>query len=323
MKKRPVVEAMQSFSWEPGIGPDAAALGRMCDRFPRPRAPMGEAWFMGDVREMFDYLSGDLSTLSIEALQPPLEEIACGIGCFGPLDEWIDWYRYLLPRLVSRSDDVSVWSLLQCLVTGFMTMHPDGVESEPYAGYRDDVMRTLGRCIMDSRSWPLQRDVDAQPNRSIDVRARAWRWWEWGADLSASLFLCLKYLPAKCVPEWFRSVLRIPSPAWRAHLVCWLVDAHDVLRGDPTWPSGFESSRELGWGWSHCVRPDMHGVDRDPARAFIPADNARAALQTVSSEMSPERCLEWLASMDGDDALEAQLVGRWGEFERLYVAQEG
>ncbi len=50
--------------------------------FRRPSKPMGEAWFMGDGRQMFPQLLGDLGRLSTEELQEFLAEIASGTTRF-------------------------------------------------------------------------------------------------------------------------------------------------------------------------------------------------------------------------------------------------
>lgn len=60
----------------------------MRDHFRRPAAPMGEAWFMGEERRVFDWLLGNLDEFALEELRDPLEEIASGNSSFGSYDEW-------------------------------------------------------------------------------------------------------------------------------------------------------------------------------------------------------------------------------------------
>jgi hypothetical protein len=101
----------------PGTGYDVRALGRLKAHFKRPRAAMGEAWFMGDERKEFPELRGDLAVLSCRELQDSLQEIASGTSSFGPMDEWTEWYHYLMPNLVPRSHESFVDSLLEYLIT--------------------------------------------------------------------------------------------------------------------------------------------------------------------------------------------------------------
>ena len=103
------------FRWHPGDGLHPGCLQRMRAKLRRPAKPMGEAWFMGEDRHMFVSLLGDLERCSSEELRAPLEEIASGIASFGPMDEWTDWYRYLLAQLVARHPEQSFDSLYQRL----------------------------------------------------------------------------------------------------------------------------------------------------------------------------------------------------------------
>jgi hypothetical protein len=96
------------FLWTPGQGPDSAAVERLQKHSPRPREPMGEAWFMGEKREMFDYLlHANPSDLELNQLARPLEEVASGNSCFGPMREWHEWLpdprRNYIGRLVGHT----------------------------------------------------------------------------------------------------------------------------------------------------------------------------------------------------------------------------
>ena len=111
---------------------------------------MGEAWFMGTEREMYPDLLGDLSAIAIESLEKPLGEIASGTGSFGPMKEWRSWFHYLLGQVLPRRHEAYVAYLLESLATAFMAVYPNGVHREPYKGFREDALLTLGRSIMDS-----------------------------------------------------------------------------------------------------------------------------------------------------------------------------
>src|SRR3982751_1905908 len=90
------------FRWVPGQGPDSRALGRMIEMFAKPKKPMGEAWFIAPERKMFPELLGDLELLSDDGILEPLRE-TIGPSCFGPHDEWTEWFHYLLPRVLQRA----------------------------------------------------------------------------------------------------------------------------------------------------------------------------------------------------------------------------
>ncbi len=109
-----------SFRWVPGQGPNHDALRRMADAFPRPQEPMGEAWFMGEERQMYPELLGNLDQLMDDQLTVPLEEIASGTTCFGRLEEWTAWFHYLLPRLIERRWSRTYYNPAELLFTAFM-----------------------------------------------------------------------------------------------------------------------------------------------------------------------------------------------------------
>lgn len=90
-------QATRVFRWTPGEDPDAGALARLQRRFPRPRVPMGEAWFMSDERRMYtSLLSPDPTAWLREDLRGALWALASGPGCFGHMREWSLWFPYLV-----------------------------------------------------------------------------------------------------------------------------------------------------------------------------------------------------------------------------------
>jgi hypothetical protein len=231
---------MKQFLWKPGAGMDPLALERLRAHFRKPAEPMGEAWFMGEQRRMFPKLLGDLGKLRAQDLQRPLEEIAGGICAFGLMEEWRAWYHYLLGVLLPRSHEAFVSYLLESLMTGFMAIYPNGIYREPYAGFRDDVLCTLGRCMMDGMCWNgPDIAIGKVLHRSNDNPNRVWGWWDASGDFTSSMFFCLKYLPAPSIEPWLHSVFDIPSPHWRAQVIVWLVGAHGILNNVIRWPSEF------------------------------------------------------------------------------------
>ena len=316
---------MDVFVWQSGSGFEAPSLARLRQHFTRPTAPMGEAWFMGDERYLFDYLCGDIDRVPPDRLMRPLEEIASGTINFGVLGEWTDWYHYLLAALIPRSHECWIRHyMLEHLVTAFMALYPDGVVDEPYKGFRDDALQTLGRCIMDGVCWNGSEIVVGNVlHPSNNNPAQVWLWWDASGDFSASMFFCLKYLPASAIPTWLRSALSIPSPHWRAQLVVWLIGAYKVLDGSVQWPSQLDEHEHpsISWSGSHCLRPTLEPVqgENSASALFIPEVNRHLALQTLYNEMTPRRANEWVASISTVDYLQSELGGLPEMFARLYV----
>lgn len=318
---------MEQFLWTPGDGVDPLALGRLRAHFPRPSEPMGEAWFMGGERRMFRDLLGNLDEMSARDLQEPLAEIATGTGSFSAMEEWNTWYHYLLGALLPRNHESFVSYLLESLLTGFMAIYPNGIHREPYKGFREDVLLTLGRCMMDSMCWngsdiaigKVLRQSNNNPNH-------VWVWWDASGDFAASMFFCLKYLPESSVEPWLRSVLEIPSPHWRAQVIVWLVGAHGILSNGIRWPSEFsmEARPYIGWEWSHCLKVEMAAADDSgapPVPTFIPETARISALDVVRSYFSEDRFLEWLECISTVPYLESELAEIPSTFEALYVRQ--
>jgi hypothetical protein len=318
---------VRPYAWQPGTGPDALALARMRNHFKRPDAPMGEAWFMGDSRHVFVELMGNLDSLSVGHLHQPFEEIASGTSSFGFLEEWNAWYHYLLAALLPRANEHRIGSLLEYFVTGFIAQHPHGIDEEPYQGFRNDALDTLGRCLMDGACW---RDGDIVVG-SILHRTNAWPsqnwgWWDASGDFSASLLFCLKYLPADSVAHWFRSVLAIPSPHWRAQLIVWLIGARDLLAGRIHWPADFsETNPRITWAWSHCLGPTLGRGAGDPlaGSSLIPEANRLAVLDVLQADVTASVYDEWLVSIMDIDYLVDELGTMPDEFFRLFVEGAG
>lgn len=311
------------FVWVPGEGPAQAALDRLTRAFSKPKRPMGEAWFMGDERRMFPELAGDLATLPISDLQTALEQIATGPPAFGPSEEWTGWFHYLLPRIMPRVHETYVRSLFEILATAFMAQHPDGLNEGPYAGFRDDAVNTLGRCLMQPTCWPNGTiDTQACLDKYHLDSADRWFWEKPSGKLSASLFFGLKYLRPDEVGPWMRSVLAINSAPWLAQTMAWLVGAHGVLCGRVRQPAEFPEActPDIGWEWSHCLTGNYTG-DHSASGAtceFIPAQNRDRAVEAVRSFVTEAVFLAWLESISTDEDLEREVADIPFRFYELY-----
>lgn len=313
------------FEWIPGRGYDPGALARMAKAFPRPPFPMGEAWFMSEERRMYDFLMGDLDAVSAEQLQEPLTAILSGTSSFGPIEEWQIWHLYLLARLIPRSHESFVDALLELLVGAFITQFPEGILDEPYPGFRDDVLDTLGRCMMDAECWS---DGEPEPracfNKWYIPKLEAWRWDDADGPFSASMFFCLKYLRPEEIAPWLASVMRIASPYWRAQVMMWLLGVHGMLAGEVKQISEYEypGCPNLTFEWSHVLNGHYTGDHSGPPKPpdFLPPEHRAAALTAVRSHFTEAVFLEWLESIAARPDLERELGDAPFWFYDLYAS---
>jgi hypothetical protein len=317
---------LREFIWRPSQGIDAAALARLAEHFPCPKAPMGEAWFMGETRDLYSDLMGDLDELPAESFRKPLYEIGSGYSAFGPMDEWHDWYHYLLPRTLPRALDGTLsTSLVESLVTGFMAIYPNGVYSAPYKSFGEDVLLTLGRCLMQANCWDGDQIVVGELlHRDNNNPARVWCWWDVSGDFGSSMLFCLKYLPEELVAGWLRSVLAIPSPHWRAQVIVWAVGMSDMLADRIRWPSEWNVSADLKMSWegAWCLRSELATQDKSgatPMMSLLPAAARESALHVFKAHFSEDVFLDWIESIDEVDYLRNELGQIPVTFENLYV----
>jgi hypothetical protein len=306
-------------AWIPGRGPDPDALARMRAASPRPREPMGEAWFMGETRRMFPELLGDLSALDTAALEDPLVEIASGLHCFGDVDGWVPWFQYLLPRFVPRALE-DRGRLLPLLVNGaILCCSPAGTDA-PYDGYTDDLLATLGRSLMTMPHWRDASDPLCWTRAALQ-RHHHWHYVE--DAFAASAFLHLVHLPTAQVPAWVVSMLDIPDPVWRGQVLPWLVGVHPMLVGAVRWPCEWKDAEpRVDWNWSHVLGGETtgdHRPDRAPPGPALRGDNGAVVIDTVRRRMNHERLCAWLDSFKPYPSLNDNLFDVPERFARLYL----
>ena len=282
---------------------------------------MGEAWFMGDDRHLHFKLLGDWEPLTAADLQQPLDDIVSGTSSFGPMDEWTSWYHFLLGTLLSNDHLHWLDELLEMVISGFIVMHPHGVQQGPYKEFRDDALRTLGRCLWDRSDWAGCHAEDATGLHD----SQGFAWCEVDGAVSASMVFCLKYLPAPLIEPWLHSALSIAAPPWRAQIVMWLVGAHRLLTGKVRWPSEFPDRSHpcITWEGSHLLKPNMRDqTDPLSMATLIPVGNRQQAMQTLYAHFTEDCFLEWLLSFNEVPDLTIALSGTLSTFESLYVRRE-
>jgi hypothetical protein len=321
-RKHPQPEIPHPFVWRPGDGPHTGCIQRMREHFRRPAQPMGEAWFMGEKRRMFDSLLGDLDELPLEDLRSPLEEIASGNSSFGPMEEWTDWYRYLLAQLVPRHAERSYDSLYQHLVAAFIAVHPRGID-ERYPGFADDARQTLGRCLMDPSRWVGDRlAVPAPEDPFAGDNHAAFEWSVSCGDFSAGMFFCAKYLIEDELDAWLDSVFAIRCPLWTTQLYSWLMAAHPLLTGQVQELAKLDrdASADIVWHVAHVLKGDYSGI-YEPTPSPLPLlspDRCEAVLAAARRHVSEASYFAWLDAIKPYVYLEATLGGEPSRFADVF-----
>lgn len=195
----------------------------------------------------------------------------------------------------------------------------------PYPQFHTDVLKTLGRCMMEPDCWTDDNiAIGNILHRSNNNPNKVWCWWDASGDFSASMYLCLKYLPSALVQGWFNSVLAIPSPHWRAQIIVWLVGSQELLTGQQLWPSEFsiEAYPSISWEWSHCLRSELASSDNSGAIAvssFIPQSSRELVLMLTQQHFTEDVYLSWLQSIYEIPYLELELGTIPSMFESIYV----
>jgi hypothetical protein len=312
----------RDFVWRPGAGFDPDAVARMRSHLRRPAEPMGEAWFMGERRRMFDELMGDLDRLSLEQLREPFEEIASGNSCFGPMDEWTDWCRYLVAQLLPRNAEQSFDSLYQCLATAFIAVHPRAIVGV-YRGYADDVRETLGRCVMDPSRWDDDRLALVPPlDPHVNAKGSAFEWSVASDDLSVAMFFCAKYLPEEQLDAWLDSAFAIACPLWTTQLFAWFVGAHAMLDGtvDQVAQLQKHGGSDIVWLQGLSLTGGISGEQDDEVPPpYLSVERRAALLAAVRRNVDRPRHRAWLDTIRPHDYLQSLLDEAPTRFAELYL----
>lgn len=300
-------------AWKPGNGIDPKALKRLQSFFDKPTQPMGEAWFLAEERKMFTYLLGDIERLDTERCAKAIEEIYSGLSCFGHLDEWIEWYDYLLPQLTPRAHEDDIFEYLsEHLITGFMLKYPNGIHQEPYLGFKDDVLSTLGQYLMSETLWENGKvRVGTMLWRDNHNPNKFWFWWDASGDFSASMFFRLKYLESKDIKEWTESLLSIDCAHWRAQLIVWIVGAYKILTNEIQQPAQLkqENTPSVCWaGYNYINKSAIRLLNVESnVSNIIPDENRQAFLQVLSENLNEATLMDWLKQISDFDYLEREL----------------
>jgi hypothetical protein len=232
-----------------------------------------------------------------------------------------------MAQLITRSHENYADYLLEYLITGFFSQYLEGVNNEPYQGFLEDTLNTLGKTIMDRQCWQGTNIVIGrilQPSNNNPNKV--WCWWDASGDFSSSMFFCIKYLPYELIRDWLISALNIPSPHWRAQMIVWLVGANKILTNQIHYPYDFDVNDypDVGWAWSHCLKPASGAILVGNASFanpdnFLPLANRLAVLEIVKQYFNQCIFNEWITSFTNYDYLINELSDLPEHFRKLYV----
>lgn len=302
--------AEEPFRWLPGRGCDAAALHRLRAHFPRPDGPLPDAWFLAGAPPRGGVCDGFLSYWEV---RDALYDLATNAARRTATPAARGWFHYLLAQEIPGAMFGSTLApLIEALATGIFVLYPHGPEAEPYAGFFRDCLDTLGRAIMTPDGWSargVRRGVILRRRWNV---ASGWDWGQPGGDLSASMFLCLKYLPQEALAPWLRSILQIRDPFWRAQLLAWFVGARELLEGSIEKPADPPLEEKPAVSWVDCNLI----AGETP---FLSRARRRAALDAVTGYFEDETFAEWAKGVLGDEELAADLGQLPWRFRDLFL----
>jgi hypothetical protein len=162
----------------------------MRQHFPKPERLMPVAWFMGGKIDFHTEIAESRrDEIEPSAILEALNDIAGGIYCFPDTEyvaDWVAWFKYLLPESIQRLEDNKT-------MVALMNVYPESIIEE-YSGFRDDVVSTLGICLLPEHLSRDDKESDDPPNAVLnDFWNMSWDYWTdaeiW---LVSSVLFCLE-----------------------------------------------------------------------------------------------------------------------------------
>ncbi len=283
------------YIWIPGQGPTEDALARLLALVPeRPDEAPGEAWFIGEKRKFYDsFISMPVEVIPGPDLEHFFADITGGIANFAEMDAqvriWTTWIKYLTPRLIDRAcREYTHPVLLESLFTAFFRIFTT-CGADQTDELRRDILDTLGRLIM-------RPDLFDENGESLCAHFWDWKvapgtiWPRCNGPISASLFLCLTYLPLSEIETWAGSVLAIESIYFRANLLAWLAGAFEPLTKSPN-PFLAISKSSINLTWTESFLLESHSP-------VIPTENIALFFRTTREILTFEKLLDWVQDME-------------------------
>jgi hypothetical protein len=283
------------FRWIPGQSVDSVAIKRMKRHFPRPSEAPPVAWFMSDIQEYHsELLAVPIDQLSTSDLREYLFDTSSGLKNFFRLEEWVNWYHYLLPFALNQISEDDIFELI---LIYFINLYPQKI-TEEYSGFREDVIRTLPQAIMSPEFWKdndlftghdwFQLYPSGNPKRA------------WTNAFYVSMFFCLKYLTPEEIINWIASASEIKGDLWNYHLGLWIAGAQELINyldnpstipqntisKDSISTEGLEAylrAAEINWESSHLNFLRTGSKHHKPIEVtdYFPRENVNAFLVAV------------------------------------------
>jgi hypothetical protein len=273
---------------------------------------MGEAWFISVERKMYhDLMTTPLSELPVNYLQKVLFEVASGkdFDSDTEAEEWNPWFRHLLPELVLRAHERHVFHLLEKIVTTFMVLFEQDLDSE-YPEFPRDAIDTLAVALMNPGFWPLPEGVvDTPENRvpqfllhehsgQLDVERMGFG--QASKVFSAAMCFCLKYLAPGDIASWVDSIFAIDHLHWRLAFFTWLLGARRLL-AERTGKSIEETVPEIRWDGFFRLRGTELLIAREHAQAFsdrVLSHLSHEAVDAWTEEFRADRRIEQVSGLN-------------------------
>ncbi|RYX81657.1 hypothetical protein EON83_22940 [bacterium] len=311
-KKKDEPTYLEEMVWKPGVGPDSSRLRELMVRFGKPRVPLGEAWFMGETRYLYDELNaGGIDAVSDEYLGAALDELISGMMCFPEMTDWAPWYAYLMPRVLGleRFMKRDMWgvrsvSWYSALCEGFLALCRSSA-NEYVISYKNDFVAVLSPWVMSGHFWNRGRNIALHENQE-------WRtsWGQAGLkpDISLSLLLTWGNVAPSALRGWLHSVLEIEDVYWRSHFIFWLLKVRPAFeQGDSN--SALVNFREIFGGLG------VSGL----STILIPAENVAALQVAIREEFDEKWYMAMIEQFSGHPDLWPQMESALGTLQEEYL----
>lgn len=262
---------------------------------------------MGSKLEYFDELMlEEPEDLGYKHLDSALREIASGISSFGRWEEWVIWFRYLLPKMITWKGE-RLNTIIEATITAFMNVYWDGVADE-YPEFREDVLNSLAKVIMTPPLWGSIQDFPYLQGGYI---------WEINNTLTASMFFCLKFLKTEEIRTWIASFVAIEDVRWRLQIIIWLTKAKQFFKDSQyTFREPLDKKLrkyELDW-------QNIESLTRinNFLTEFISIENQQEFWSALKENLTEDLFLRWLDDFYMQEPVLAKQIDDWGIFDQLF-----
>lgn len=257
---------------------------------------MGEAWFMSEERRMYGALLDDDTGRWLPDLDDALRDLASGPTSFGHMEEWSQWFPYLLPRVIPMIGPWDASDKYSTLASAVMVHCPSSDTDYYYPEFKHDLLATLGKALLGPEIWHERQLLRGKALQTIDHTVDGYEFTA-GGTFSAALFLVCKYLAPGSLFGWVASVTAFDDIFWRAKWVIWLSRGHSLLLHPNTQPADLpEGWLDAGWTESWCVTGSAPKDSLDPtaqAMPFLNAERQRTLQAAIRDNLDVRALRRW------------------------------